>query len=88
VLLTRGISGAWIGNLTVLKPYSPIFATIALGFIATGFWQVYFRKPVVCEPGSCCARPAPARITRIALWASLILVLAALTIGWWAPLFY
>lgn len=88
VLLTLGISGAWIGNLTALEPYKPIFAVIALGFIAAGFRQVYFRKPTVCEPGSYCARPASARITKTALWAALILVLAALSIEWWAPLLY
>lgn len=88
VLLTLGISGAWIGNLTALEPYKPIFAVIALGFIAAGFRQVYFLKPTVCEPGSYCARPASARITKTALWASFILVVAALTIDWWAPLLY
>ena len=88
MLLTLGISGAWIGNLTALEPYKPIFAVIALGFIGAGFRQVYFRKPTVCEPGSYCARPASARITKTALWASLILVVAALTIDWWAPLLY
>lgn len=88
VLLTLGISGAWISNLTALEPYKPIFAVIALGFIAAGFRQVYFRKPTVCEPGSYCARPASARITKTALWASLILVVAALTIDWWAPFLY
>ncbi|MBA3446946.1 MAG: mercury transporter MerT [Pseudaminobacter sp.] len=88
VLLTLGISGAWIGNLTALEPYKPIFAVIALGFIGAGFRQVYFRKPVVCEPGSYCARPSSARITKAMLWASLVLVLAALTIDWWAPLLY
>ena len=88
VLLTLGISGAWIGNLTALEPYKPIFAVIALGFIGAGFRQVYFRKPTVCEPGSHCARPSSARVTKIALWASLILVIAALTIDWWAPLLY
>ena len=35
VLLTLGISGAWIGNLTALEPYKPIFAVFALGFIVT-----------------------------------------------------
>lgn len=88
VLLTLGISGAWIGNLTALAPLKPIFAVIALGFIAAGFWQVYFRRPVVCEPGSYCARPSSARVTKTALWASLVLVLSALTITWWAPLVY
>lgn len=88
VLLTLGISGAWIGNLTALEPMKPVFAVIALSFIAAGFRQVYFRKPVVCEPGSYCARPTSARITKAALWSSLVLVVAALTIDWWAGLLY
>lgn len=88
VLLTLGISGAWIGNLTATEPYKPIFAVISLGFIAAGFRQVYFRKPEVCEPGSYCARPGAAKITKFALWTALILVVAALTINWWAPLLY
>lgn len=87
-LLTLGVSGAWISNLTALEPYKPVFAVIALGFIGAGFRQVYFRKSVVCEPGSYCARPSSARITKTALWASLALVLAALTINWWAPFLY
>lgn len=88
VLLTLGISGAWIGTLTALDPYKPIFAVIALGFIGAGFRQVYFRQPTVCEPGSYCAQPNATRITKTLLWASLALVLAALTVDWWAPLLY
>lgn len=88
VLLMLGISGAWISTLTALEPYKPIFAVIALGFITAGFWQVYFRKPAVCAPGSYCARPTSARITKAALWAALALVLSAITIDWWAPLLY
>ena len=64
------------------------YALIALGFVGAGFRQVYFRKPTVSETGSYCARPASARITKTALWAYLILVVAALTIDWWAPLLY
>ena len=37
VLLTLGISGACVSNLTALEPYKPIFAVIALGFIGVGF---------------------------------------------------
>lgn len=88
VLLTLGISGAWISNLTALEPYKPIFAVIALGFIGAGLRQAYFRNPTICEPGSFCARPSSAWITKTALWASLVVVLLALTITWWAPLLY
>jgi mercuric ion transport protein len=88
VLLTLGVSGAWIGSLTALEPYKPIFALVALAFIGAGLWQVYFRSATVCEPGSYCARPSSSRIAKTALWGSLVLVLSALTIDWWAPFLY
>ena len=88
VLLTLGISGAWIGNLTALEPYKPIFAGVALVFIGLGFRQVYFKAKPACEDGSYCARPESALITKSALWLSTVLVVLALTINWWAPFSY
>ncbi|MCA0273538.1 MAG: mercury transporter MerT [Proteobacteria bacterium] len=88
VLVTVGISGAWIGNLTALAPYKPLTSTIAIVFIGLGFWQVYFRTKPVCVEGSYCARPQSARITKTVLWAATVLVLLSLTLGWWAPLLY
>ncbi len=37
VLLTLGISGAWIGNLTLLEPYRPIFIAAPSGLIWLGW---------------------------------------------------
>jgi len=88
VLLTLGVSGAWIGNLTALEPYKPVFAAIALVFIGLGFRQVYFGPKLVCESGSYCARPRSAIITKTALWAGAALVIVALNIDLWAPLVY
>ena len=88
LLLMLGVSGAWIGNLTALEPYKPLFATVALIFIGLGFWQVYFKTKPACDDGSYCARPESALITKAALWFSTVLVGLALTITWWAPLFY
>ena len=88
VLLTLGISGAWIGNLTALEPYKPTFAGIALVFIGLGFRRVYFTAKRACEVGSYCAKPESALITKTVLWLSTALVVLALTINWWAPVFY
>jgi mercuric ion transport protein len=88
VLLMLGVSGAWIGNLTALEPYKPIFTGVALVFIGLGFRQVYFKAQPVCEDGSYCARSESALITKTVLWLSTVLVVLALTINWWAPLFY
>ena len=88
VLVTLGASGAWIGNLTVLEPYKPLFATVTFVFLGFGYWQVYRKREVSCEEGSYCATPASDRIAKGALWSATILVLLALTIDFWAPLFY
>lgn len=88
LLLMLGVSGAWIGNLTALEPYKPIFAGVALVFIALGLRQAYFKARPACEDGSYCARPEYSFITKSALWLSTVLVVLALTINWWAPLFY
>jgi len=88
LFVTIGISGAWIGNLTAIEPYKPYFAGVALVFIALGFRQVYFKVKPDCVEGSYCARPQSAVIVKTALWLSTVIVLLALTITWWAPLFY
>jgi mercuric ion transport protein len=88
-LVSLGVSGAWIGSLTLLEPYKPYVAVVTLALIAGGFWQVYFNKPqVVCDADGYCARPESTLITQTALWLATVLVLLALTIGWWAPFLY
>ena len=82
------VSGAWMGNLTALEPYKPYAAAVALVFIGLGFRQVYFKPKGACAEDSYCARPQASRITKSALWLATVLVLLALTISWWAPLFY
>jgi len=88
LLVMLGISGAWIGNLTMLEPYKPYIVAATLVPLGLGFWQVYFKPKTVCEPGSYCARPRSAIITKTALWIATVIIVLAITIGWWAPLFY
>lgn len=87
-LISLGVSGAWIGSLTALEPYKPIFIGVAVVFLVAGFWRVYYRKSEPCGEGTLCARPESSLITKTALWVATVLVLLALTIDLWAPLFY
>lgn len=78
LLFLAGVSGAWIGNLTALEPYRPYFSAAAIGCIGYGFYGVY-RKPVAaCAKGSYCAQRSSGRITKIALWSALAIVVLAL----------
>lgn len=87
VLITLGVSGAWISNLTLLEPFQPLFiaaAVVALFFAYRRIWH-----PVAaCEPGQACARPAVARAYRAMFWLAALLVLIALGFPLIAPLFY
>ncbi|HHE08186.1 MAG TPA: mercury transporter MerT [Chlorobaculum parvum] len=76
ILFSLGVSGAWVGNLTALEPYKPIFIAITLGFLGYGYWMVY-RKPRTCAEGAACARPLPNRPVKTGLWAATILILIA-----------
>lgn len=88
MLVTLGVSGAWIGSLTALEPYKPYFVVMTLAFLAGGFWHVYVRRQPECANGSYCARPESSLVTKSALWGATILVILAMTLAWWAPLFY
>ena len=84
ILFSLGVSGAWIGNLTALEPYKPIFIVITLGFLGYGYWMVY-RKPKACAVDDTCARPLPNLLVKSALWASTLLIVIALFWSWIAP---
>jgi mercuric ion transport protein len=77
VLFTLGVSGAWIGNLTALEPYQPVFAAIAAACLGYGFYLVYRRPKVACAESSYCANPSSSRLAKIGLWTALVLVLIA-----------
>jgi mercuric ion transport protein len=78
VLFALGIGGAWIGNLTALAPYQPIFIGVTLAFLAAGYYLVYRKPRVACAEGEACARPLPRRGVKLALWAATALVASAL----------
>ena len=87
VLFTLGISGAWIGNLTALEPYQPIFAVVTFGFLGYGFYLVYRKPKAACAEGSYCAAPRSGRIAKIGLWTATVLVIVGLGFPKIAPLF-
>jgi mercuric ion transport protein len=86
-LFMLGISGAWIGNLTALEPYQPVFAALAAIAIGYGFYLIYRKPKVVCEPGSYCASPRSTRVAKTGLWVATVLVIVALGFPRLAPLF-
>jgi mercuric ion transport protein len=87
VLFTLGISGAWIGNLTALAPYQPVFLVLAVALLGTGFYRVYRRpKAPICAPSTACADPRADGVTKTVLWSATVLVVAGVAFPWIARL--
>ena len=89
VLVTIGVSGAWISNLTQLEPYRPLFIGVALVCMGLA-WRRIYRAPAAaeCEPGTVCALPQANRAYRVVFWVVSALVLLALGFPYLTPLFY
>ena len=87
MLLALGVSGAWIGSLTALEPYRPIFIGSTLLFLGFAFYRLYLARPV-CSPESVCANPRVLKRQRLGFWIVTVLALGLIAIPWIAPLFY
>ena len=77
-LFVLGVSGAWIGRLTALEPYQPVFAAVAIGCLGYGFYLFYRKPRADCAQGSYCASASSTRATKIGLWVATLLVIVAI----------
>ena len=87
ILVALGFSGAWIGNLTVLEPYRPLFIGAALVAMVFAYRRI-FRPARACEPGDVCGVPQVGTTYKVIFWVVAALVLVALAFPYILPLFY
>ena len=85
VFAFTGVSGAWIGSLTKLAPYQPIFIGVAGLSIGLGLWRAY-REPRRGGDGPQCGTTVSRRATQAVLWLAAIVVVIAATTEWWVQL--
>lgn len=79
ILVSLGIGGAWISNLTLLEPFRPVFIGAALLCIALAYKKIYRGPaPEDCTPGTLCALPKTNQVYRTMFWTVAGLVLIAL----------
>lgn len=82
VLLLLGVSGAWIGNLTLLEPYRPLFILAVVALFAYAGWKVY--RPIEdCEPGTACAIGHVRKRRQIIFWIAALTALILVTSNYW-----
>lgn len=87
LLVMLGFSGAWIGNLSALEPYRPIFILLAVLALALA-WRRIFRSRQACRPDELCAAPRIRTAYKFIYWLVAALVMLALVFPYLIPLFY
>ena len=76
LLVSVGVTGAWIGNLSALEAYRPLFLLVAAGLLGYGFYRQYGTP----NTGECggeeeCETPRATTINRMSLWVATVVVL-------------
>jgi len=86
ILLTLGISGSWIGNLSALEPFRPYFIALAIIFVGLAYRKIYLpAKP--CDVDAVCATDVGDRSQKVIFWVTTIIVVLSIAFPWYAPLF-
>ena len=73
VLVSLGISGAWLASLTALEPYRPVFVTAALASLGIAGWRLY-GPASRCDDRRSCADPRVLRRRRLLLWLAVAVI--------------
>lgn len=87
ILLALGIGGTWVGSLTAVEPYRPIFIIITLFFLGLAFRKLYL-VPQVCAPDTPCADPRTIKRQLLTFWIVAVLLLSLLALPRLATFFY
>lgn len=87
ILVSIGLSGAWIGQLTRLEPFRPLFLAASLVALVFAYRRIY-RPVATCQPDEVCAIPMVRRAYKWVFWIVVALVLIAFGFPYVAPLFY
>lgn len=87
LLLSLGIGGGWIGHLTALEPYRPLFIVLTVLFLGATFWRLYL-VPQSCAVGDNCIADRTRKVQRILFWVLLPVVFLFVVSPWILPLFY
>jgi mercuric ion transport protein len=82
ILLLLGVSGSWIGGLTLLEPYRPIFILAVIALFGLAGWKVY--RPIKkCTPGTACAAPQVRKRRQVIFWLTAFTALVLVTSNYW-----
>ena len=85
VLVSLGVTGVFIGQLTALYAYKWYTFAFASAFIGYGFWKLHRAEQGECRDGAACTRPKNRRVMKGTLWLATIVTAIAMIFPYVTP---
>ena len=85
LLLSFGVTGAWLGKFNALYPYRTYLIGTAVVLLALRYAWVYRSRRACCEKGKACPIALWTRFDKTALWVSTALIAVAIGLPYAAP---
>lgn len=85
IVLSFGTGTAWLGDLSALAPYQPIFYALAAAQLGFGYYLVYWKPRKACAKGAASGVASPSRLAKFSLWAATALVTAGIALNYVTP---
>ena len=79
LLLALSIGDSWVGSLTAMEPYRPMYIRLSLLFFGMALRKLY-QMPQVCAPSSLCANPRKIKWQRLTFWIVSIAIFGLLAL--------
>jgi mercuric ion transport protein len=87
LLLSLGVGGAWISDLTALEPYRPVFIVLTALFLGLAFRKLYL-VPQSCAQEDSCVADHTRNVQRVLFWILVPVTLGLVASPWILPIFY
>lgn len=79
ILLSLGVSGAWMSNFTAFEPYRPILIFLAITLLVIACFQLYGTSAnQSCEEDKVCAKPSTQHLYKGLFWGVVAVVITAI----------
>ena len=85
VLLSFGVTGAWLANFNALYPYRPYLIGITLALLLARYVWVYRNRRECREKGTVCRAAFSSRFNKATVWVSTALIATAIGLPYAAP---
>jgi mercuric ion transport protein len=87
ILVMLGFSGAWIGSLSALEPYRPLFLGFTLIALVLAGFRI-FRRAKDCDVDGACSTPRTRRTQKFIFSVVTLLAVVAFAFPYFARFFY